>query len=302
MTAPLTAARPAARPVARLGVVGHPRYDGLPEVLRALRALAGPLGVTLAPEAALLAGLPGAAPLAAETELDAVLSLGGDGTLLRAARFLAGRAVPILGVNFGRLGFLTSLDADSFGAGVRRLAAGEYQVEPRLALEARVLDAEGAVRHVWRSLNDVVLHKGGFARVVRFVVDVDDEPLGAFAADGVVLSTPTGSTAYSLSAGGPVVVPTVDSIVLTPVSPHTLAIRPVVLPATATVRLRGEGEQEALLATIDGQVGARFGAGETLVVCRSADPVLVVRFSDGSFFHTLRHKMGWGGLSERDGA
>ncbi len=289
-------------PVARVGVVGHPRYDGLPDVLRRLRAIAGPLGVTLAPESALLAGLPGAEPLTDGTPLDAVLSLGGDGTLLRAARFLAGRPVPILGVNLGRLGFLTSLAADELEDGVRRLAAGDYLAEPRLALAAHVLTRDGSVRHSWRSLNDVVLHKGGFARVVRFMVEVDGEPLGAFAADGVVMSTPTGSTAYSLSAGGPVVVPTVDSMVLTPVSPHTLAIRPLVLPATAEVRIRGECEPEALLATVDGQVGARFDTSETLVVRRSPDPVLVVRFSGGSFFGRLRQKMGWGGLSDRDGA
>ena len=171
----------------------------------------------------------------------------------------------------------------------------------RLLLVARG-DRDGALRHAWRSLNDVVLHKGGFARVVRFAVDVDGEPLGAFAADGVVVSTPTGSTAYSLSAGGPVVVPTVDSMVLTPVSPHTLAIRPLVLPAAARVSIRGECEQEALLATIDGQVGARVGAAETLVIGGSPHPVLIVRFSGGSFFSRLREKMGWGGLSDRDGA
>ncbi len=288
--------------VARLGVVGHPRYAGLPEVLRRLRAIAGPLGVALAPESALLAGLPGSEPLTQHMPLDAVLSLGGDGTLLRAARFLAGRPVPILGVNLGRLGFLTSLAAGDLEDGVRRLAAGEYQAEKRLALAARVETDDGTVRHTWRSLNDVVLHKGGFARVVRFMVAVDGEPLGAFAADGVVLSTPTGSTAYSLSAGGPVVVPTVDSMVLTPVSPHTLAIRPIVLPATAIVRIRGECEPETLLATVDGQVGARFDTADTLLVERSPDPVLVVRFSDGSFFGRLREKMGWGGLSDRDGA
>ena len=289
-------------PIGRVGVVGHPRYDGLPDVLRHLRAIAAPLGLTLFPESALLAALPGTQPLTDQTPLDAVLSLGGDGTLLRAARFLAGRQIPILGINLGRLGFLTSLAADGLDEGVRRLAAGEYLAEARLALAARVIARDGSVRHSWRSLNDVVLSKGGFARVVRFSVEVDGEPLGAFAADGVVISTPTGSTAYSLSAGGPVVVPTVDSMVLTPVSPHTMAIRPVVLPASAVVRLRGECEPEALLATIDGQVGARFDTAETLVVERSPEPVLVVRFSDGSFFSRLREKMGWGGLLERDGA
>ncbi len=296
----MSASPPSAR-VSRVGVVGHPRYDGLPEVLRELRRVAASLDVTLAPEPALLAALPGAEPLAHGGPLDAVLSLGGDGTLLRAARFLAGRPVPILGVNLGRLGFLTALAGHEVEEGLRRLAAGEYQAEARLALEARVLSPDGSVRQSWRSLNDVVLHKGGFARVVRFIVEVDGQALGAFAADGVVLSTPTGSTAYSLSAGGPVIVPTVDSIGLTPVAAHTMAIRPLVLPSTARVRLRAECEQETLLATIDGQVGARFDTSETLVVERSDAPVLVVRFSDGSFFETLRRKMGWGGLTERDG-
>jgi NAD+ kinase len=153
----------------------------------------------------------------------------------------------------------------------------------------------------WRSLNDVVLHKGGFARVVRFAVSVDGEPIAAYSADGVVVSTPTGSTAYSLSAGGPIVVPTVESIVLTPVSPHTLAIRPLVLPPSAEVRVRGEDSPEELLVTIDGQVGTRFAAVETLVVRRAERPVLVVRFPGTTFFARLRQKLGWGGLADRDG-
>jgi NAD+ kinase len=268
--------------------------------MRTLGGLAGPLGLALSAEADLAPFLPGAAPLAADTPLDALLSLGGDGTLLRAARLLDGRAVPILGVNLGRLGFLTSCAGDELEDGVRRLAAGDYMVEPRMALAARAVAPGGEQRHVWRSLNDVVLHKGGFARVVRFAVWVDDEPVGTFAADGVVVSTPTGSTAYSLSAGGPVVVPTVESIVLTPVSPHTLAIRPLVLPATAEVRIAGEDGAEELLATVDGQVGARFRGAESLVVRRADQPVLVARFDGGTFFDRLRRKMGWGGLTDRD--
>jgi NAD+ kinase len=153
----------------------------------------------------------------------------------------------------------------------------------------------------WRSLNDVVLHKGGFARVVRFAVWVDGEPIAAYSADGVVVSTPTGSTAYSLSAGGPIVVPTVESIVLTPVSPHTLAIRPLVLPPSAEVRVQGEDSPEELLVTIDGQVGTKFAAVETLVVSRAERPVLVVRFPGTTFFARLREKLGWGGLADRDG-
>ena len=159
---------------------------------------------------------------------------------------------------------------------MRRLARGEYMAEPRMALRAASVDASGREQMRWRSLNDVVLHKGGFARVVRFSVWIDGEPVGAFGADGVVVSTPTGSTAYSLSAGGPIVVPTVDSIVLTAVSPHTLAIRPLVLPPTAELHITADDGPEQLLVTIDGQVGTTFGDRETLVVRRATTPVLIV--------------------------
>jgi NAD+ kinase len=284
----------------RLGVVGNSDYEGLGEVMARLTALVPQLGLSLACEAALAPHLPGASAIDDDAPLDAMLSLGGDGTLLRAARLLDGRQVPILGVNLGRLGFLTSCDAAGLEDGVRRLASGDYHAEPRMALHAAAVDGAGVEHMRWRSLNDVVLHKGGFARVVRFAVWVDGEPVGAIGADGMVVSTPTGSTAYSLSAGGPIVVPTVESIVLTAVSPHTLAIRPLVLPPSAIIHLTADGSSEGLLVTIDGQVGTTFNAGETLVVRRARRPVLIARFSDDGFFSRLRQKMGWGGLSERD--
>jgi NAD+ kinase len=267
--------------------------------MRRLRKLVPQHDLTLVCEPALVPHLAGCETLDDHGPLDAMLSLGGDGTLLRAARLLDGRPVPVLGVNLGRLGFLTSCDANGLEDGVRRLATGDYHAEPRMALRAAAVDAGGAEQMRWRSLNDVVLHKGGFARVVRFEVWVDGEPVGAFGADGVVVSTPTGSTAYSLSAGGPIVVPTVESMVLTAVSPHTLAIRPLVLPPTAELHLTAQGSSE-LLVTIDGQVGTTFRGSETLVVRRAETPVIIARFSDAGFFSRLRQKMGWGGLSERD--
>lgn len=284
----------------RLGILGHPGYPGLPDVMRQIRALASPCGLSLALEPELLEHVPEGLRLEHDAPLDALLSLGGDGTLLRAARFLDGRQVPILGVNLGRLGFLTSCAAEELEAGVRRLAAGDYCPERRMVLHTHAVARDGAVRHHWRSLNDVVLHKGGFARVVRFSVHVDGEVVATFGGDGVVVSTPTGSTAYSLSAGGPVVVPTVESIVLTPVSPHTLALRPMVLPPTAEVRVQAEDDVTELLVTVDGQVGTHFHENETLVVRRAEAPVLIVRFSSNRFFGRLRQKMGWGGLVERD--
>jgi NAD+ kinase len=292
---------PQAVPVRRLGVVGHRGYADVPAVARMLAQFAPPLGIQLALEEELHDLAPDHDRLDDATPLDALLSLGGDGTLLRAARLLDGRPVPILGVNLGRLGFLTSCGVGDLQLALQRLAAGDYAAERRMALHACAVDPRGEERMSWRSLNDVVLHKGGFARVVRFAVWVDGEPVATYGADGVVVSTPTGSTAYSLSAGGPVVVPTVESIVITPVSPHTLAVRPLVLPPTAEVRVQGEDGVAELLVTIDGQVGTTFGECETLVVRRAHRPVHVVRLPGATFFARMRHKLGWGGLAERDG-
>lgn len=285
----------------RVGVVGHRGYVGLPAILSTLLDIAPSLGLTLAFEEELWEIAEEGDRLETPHQVDALITLGGDGTLLRGARFLAGYSVPILGINLGRLGFLTSCSGEEFELGVRRFAAGDFMSEARMALAAGTLDRHGVRRCDWLSLNDVVLHKGGFARVVKFTVFVDDEPIGSYSADGLVLSTPTGSTGYSLSAGGPIVVPTVDSIVLTPVSPHTLAMRPLVLPPQSVVKVQAEDGPAELLVTIDGQVGTTFTAGETLVVQRADSPVRIVRFPGTTFFSRMRRKLGWGGLSERDG-
>jgi NAD+ kinase len=288
--------------VIRLGVVGHRGYDGLADILRCVFRLAGELALEPMFEPDLLDVAPGAGRLERETEIDALLTLGGDGTLLRGARLLDGRPVPILGINLGRLGFLTSCGQDEAELALRRLAAGDYLAEPRMQLEARALDRAGNARRRWFALNDVVLHKGGFARVVHLSVSANGDPIGRYAADGIVVSTPTGSTAYSLSAGGPVVVPTLESIVLTAISPHTLAIRPVVLAADAELSVRTDDGPDELLVTVDGQVGTTFAIGETLLVRRAERHALIVRFPGSTFFSVLTRKLGWGGLPDRDGA
>lgn len=286
----------------RLGVVGHLGYPGATAVLRTLRELAPALGLELWYERELydLAGRTDGHLLEKPSELDALLTLGGDGTLLRGARTIAPHAVPILGINLGRLGFLTCCNADQLSGALMRFARGDYLVEPRMALHARVLDSTGKERQHWFALNDVVMHKGGFARVVSVRVAADGQTIATYAADGVVLSTPTGSTAYSLSAGGPVVFPTLETIVVTPVSPHTLAIRPVILPSNIEVTVQAEDGPEELMITVDGQVGTTFASGETLSVRRADGGVLIIRFPGTSFFATLRQKLGWGGLLERD--
>ena len=272
-------------------MIGHRGYAGLPGVLASLLDLAPRIGVTLAFEEELYEIAEEGEALESPGDIDLLLTLGGDGTLLRGARYLDARDTPILGVNLGRLGFLTSCGGDEFEEALRRWSQGEFTAEQRMTLDARAWSVDGEPRGRWRCLNDVVLHKGGFARVVRFGVHVDGEPLGAYGADGVVICTPTGSTGYSLSAGGPVVVPTVESIMITPVSPHTLAMRPLVVPPEAEVSLRAEDGPEGLLVTVDGQVGTTFKAGETLIVRRADTPVRIVRFPSASFFERLRHKL-----------
>lgn len=281
----------------RLGVVGNRTYEGLGDVLRHMKGRASELGFTLVLE-------PELHPLSVETErfdssreIDALVTLGGDGTMLRGARMLDGREIPILGVNLGRLGFLTACGGHQLDEALQKFAAGDYVVQRRMMIEART--ERSPERYL--ALNDVVLHKGGFARVVHLSVLVNSELVGAYAADGLIIATPTGSTAYSLSAGGPVVVPSLESIILTPISPHTLAVRPVVLPPDAEIVVRADDAPEELMVTVDGQTGTIFTAGDALSIKRAAQRVLVVRFLDMTFFWRMRWKLGWGGLRERDG-
>jgi NAD+ kinase len=286
----------------RVGVVGHSGYVGLEELVQHLVSEAPRLGLALSFEESLLdlAGA-GAEHLDSVASLDALLAFGGDGTLLRGARLLDGASAPVFGVNLGKLGFLTTCGAEEFEALLPRFARGEFTAEQRMTLEARSHGADGAAGARLRALNDVVLHKGGFARVLRLQVTVNGERLGSLAADGLVISTPTGSTAYSLSAGGPIVEPTLASIVVTPVAAHALAIRPFILSPDAVIEMQPDDAPEEVLVTIDGQVGTTLLHGHSLTVRRSAQPVSIVRIDGASFFGRLRAKMGWGGLAGRDG-
>ena len=283
----------------RIGVIGHRGYPALDSMLAALETEAAALGATLLFEPG-LTDAAGRAQLGDASQIDVALSLGGDGTLLRTARFLAGAPVPILGVNLGRLGFLTSCSADGLSDALAAVAAGDYDVDERMALRATTNRSSGTAGESWHALNDIVMHKGGFARMLSVRVSVDGEALGAYNCDGIVVASPTGSTAYSLSAGGPLVTPSLDSIIVTPISAHALAIRPIVLPPDVTVALETVDGPDEVLITVDGQAGTELGNGDTLVVRRAPEPVRIVRFPGNSFFDRLRVKLGWGGLPTRD--
>ncbi|MEP7383734.1 MAG: NAD(+)/NADH kinase [Gemmatimonadota bacterium] len=283
----------------RLGVVGHRGYDDLLPLLDALRCLAPTLGASLVLEPDLASLAPELPLLHDLSAVDALLSLGGDGTLLRAARLLGGRELPILGINLGRLGFLTACGPDEIEPALRRFVAGDYVSDARMALEA-VVSIDGEHEASWHALNDVVLRQGGKARVMRLHVEVNGEEIAQYAADGVVLSTPTGSTAYALSVGGPVVDPALDSILLAPISAHSLSIRPLVLPPSAEVVVRVEDDDSDQLVTIDGQIGTTFGSLHRLTVRRAGRVVLLVRFPEMTFYERMRRKLGWsagGGVS-----
>lgn len=287
----------------RLGVVGHRGYPELPELVAALMRVAGRLRMSVAFEedvygVAQEASREGATLLTDPAQIDALLTLGGDGTLLRGARWLNGRTVPVLGINLGRVGFLTAAGRDELEPAIERLNSGEYRAEGRMVLEAATLGAHDPRR--WFALNDIVLHKGGFARVMRLRIDMNGEPICNFAADGVIVSTPTGSTAYSLSAGGPVVEPSLESIVIAPISPHTLAIRPIVLPPSAQITIHTDAGYGERMVTVDGQVGMTFLGVDALNVRRAEHAVLLVRFPEATFFSRLSKKMGWGGPGSPD--
>ncbi len=276
----------------RLGVVGHRGYDDLLPLLDSLRRVAPSLDASLALEPDLAALAPDLPVLDDLSTVDALLSLGGDGTLLRAARLLGGREVPILGINLGRLGFLTACGREEVEPALRRFVAGDYVSDARMALEA-VVSNDGKQEGTWHALNDVVVRQGGKARVMRLHVEVNGEEIAQYAADGLVLSTPTGSTAYALSAGGPVVDPALESILLAPISAHSLSIRPLVLPPTAEVVVRVEDDDSDQLVTIDGQIQTSFGSQHRLTVRRAGRVVLLVRFPEMTFFERMRRKLGW---------
>ncbi|HKY97229.1 MAG TPA: NAD(+)/NADH kinase [Gemmatimonadaceae bacterium] len=282
----------------RVGVIGHTGYEDLPDILNGLHRLAPELGVELMFEPDMLEVAGDGGELGNPESIDALITLGGDGTLLRGARWLDGAAAPILGVNLGRLGFLTTCGTDEIGQAVRSLASNDFVAETRMVLRATAVDGGGSSRQQWRALNDFVVHKGGFARVVRVGLSVDGDSIGTYAADGVIISTPTGSTAYSLSAGGPVVVPTVESILITPISAHSLGVRPLVVSPDAEVVVDTTQSSETLMVTVDGQVGTELVPGEKLIVRRAENPVRIIRLPGNSFFERMRAKLGWGGPPE----
>jgi NAD+ kinase len=282
-------------PFRRVGIVGQRRDALLEAAAAALAVTADEHGLALYPEPALADLFHAAGPLE-PGEVDLLVSFGGDGTLLRGARMVAAHHTPVLGVNLGHLGFLTSIAPDGIARAFEEMASGEYWLDTRFTLEASVVASDGTVGASYIGLNDAVLHKGGLARVIRLAVYVGDEreEVGAYAADGIIVATPTGSTAYSLSAGGAIVAPSMECFLATPISPHTLAVRPLILPADTRIEVEVLQPGAEVILTVDGQAGESIAVGDRLVVSRGQATVPLVRFPGQSFFPTLRQKLHWG--------
>lgn len=283
-----------------VGVVGNARYSGLAAILNGMAARAEGLGMTFYTEPELTPLWERPVPPLGIAPLDAMITLGGDGTLLRGARLLAGREVPILGINFGRVGFLTTCTRSDVDGAITRLATGDYNVARRLTLHSEIVTQDGAPFALAPALNDLAIHKGGVARLIRLSVTVDGQDVGPYSADGLIVATPTGSTAYSLSAGGPIIAPEVEALVITPICAHTLAVRPLVIPSSAAVTIAPVRDwAEDLLVSVDGQQAMTIGPHDQLRLRKADHAVLLVRFAERTYFHRVRSILRWGDLSDR---
>lgn len=222
---------------------------------------------------------------------DLVIVLGGDGTLLSAARFVAGRDIPLFAVNLGHLGFLTSISSDHLFPELDRALRGEHRIGVRRMLDCELVRGERPIA-TYSALNDVVITKSELARMIDLDTHVDNHFVAAYKADGLIVATPTGSTAYSLSAGGPVIFPKVSAVCITPICPHMLTNRPVIVPDDSVIQIFNHGEVAYL--TIDGQIGEPLSKGDRIICRSSPKTIQLIRPPKMLFFDVLREKLKWG--------
>ena len=289
-------------PITDVGVVAKSRLQAATPHLAEIETWLVSRGITAVFETATAALMPTSSGRAVADKpglvarVGLVLVLGGDGTLLSMADCIAhsGRRIPILGVNFGSLGFLTEVTLPELYPALEASLAGRARVEERLMLRATTI-RPSASDQMEIAVNDVVINKAARSRLIDLSVFVGDEFVTHVRADGLIIATPTGSTAYNLSAGGPVVEPSVDALVLTPIAPHTLSNRPIVIPASATVRVKPlMGERDEAFVTFDGQAGFELQSGDEISVSRADEPMRLIRPATRSYYEVLREKLNWG--------
>ena len=281
----------------RVGLIAKPHAQGLSDLLHQLlpwlaqhnmevfldTATAAAIGETAGYEKAALPAL-----------VDLMIVLGGDGTLLSVVRLLEERDIPILGVNLGGLGFLTETTASELCPALERVLDGHYTLQQRIRLKT-FIHRQGKRLPQPTVLNDVVINKGALARIINLETYVDDLYLTTYRADGLIVSTPTGSTAYSMAAGGPILYPNIQALILNPICPYTLGQRPLVLPDTAKIEVMLQTPNEDVLVTLDGQVGIALHYRDVVEIQRAAQPIKLIRAATRDhYFQILRKKLKWG--------
>lgn len=222
---------------------------------------------------------------------DYVISMGGDGTLLATARLVGATGVPILGINLGSLGFLTQVTIDEVEHSLEQIAANKHQIENRMVLEAYVEGAHDLAHHF--ALNDVVIDRGDIARLIELDLYVNDEFISTYRADGIIIATPTGSTAYNAAVGGPILNPEMEAVVLAPMAPQSLAARPLIFGGDARMLVKISSGHESALLTVDGQVSVPLVSGDTIRITRAQHTTHLVTLPDHSYYAILRNKLNW---------
>jgi NAD+ kinase len=282
---------------ASVGVITKPAEPRAIEILKEIARWAAAHQITLLVNDHLDHPPPGVCAESLEEiarSADLLVVLGGDGTMIATARHVAGRETPVLGVNLGTLGYLTEFAVEEVLPALEDVVRGDYQVDCRMLLDWRVVRGESEVG-AGLSLNEVVVTKAAEAKIIDIDCHVDSHHVTTYRADGLMVSTPTGSTAYNLSAGGPIIVPGAMVMVLCPLCPHTLTNRPLVLPDSARVSMRVNTREQEVILTSDGQVSLRLMAGDTVEVRRSAKTLSIIRAKARDYFEILRTKLKWSG-------
>ena len=227
--------------------------------------------------------------------VDIIVVFGGDGTLLMASRSVGGLDVPIVGVNLGGFGFMTVVNLNEMFSTMEFILKGDYKTSKRMMLDA-ILESDDEQKIEHSALNDIVISRGDLSRMINLETFVDDRYLTTYKADGLIISTPTGSTAYSLSAGGPIVLPDLNSIIINPICPHTLTNRPIMLPPDSVVRIVLGPKEGNATATFDGQISVVMKSGDTIIVNKSTNYINLIDSPHHDYLEILRTKLGWGGL------
>jgi len=225
--------------------------------------------------------------------VDLMLVLGGDGTMIATARLIGDEEVPVLGINYGGLGYLTEFRIEELYSALESILAGNYRLDKRVMLAIELHGSDGAVIRN-RVLNDVVINKSALARIIEIEAYLNQQFVSSFRADGLIVSTPTGSTAYNLSAGGPIIFPSMNAVVITPICPFTLSNRPLVVPDDAVIELLMKTEQEDVVLTLDGQVGCPLKVNDRVIIRKSRTTFNLIQPSNRNYFDVLRDKLRWG--------